>query len=41
MTNEIGNMKPREKLSSYGADVLSAEELLTIMIGSGTSGLPA
>lgn len=41
MTNEIGNMKPREKLSSYGADVLSAEELLTIMIGSGTSGLSA
>lgn len=34
-------MKPREKLVLNGAEALSDEELLTILIGSGTSGLSA
>lgn len=34
-------MKPREKLAFSGPESLSDEELLTIVIGSGTSGLSA
>ena len=34
-------MKPREKLALSGAETLSDEELLTILIGSGTGGLSA
>ena len=34
-------MKPREKMALCGAENLSDEELLTLLIGSGTSGLSA
>lgn len=34
-------MKPREKLAIQGPETLSDEELLTILIGSGTGGLSA